>query len=88
MAKAALREITPTTLRAILTEHWLVTVGCDHEAKTDTPVCACSRVNLGTHLSIRRAVEAWAAHVAAVAFGGATAVADAAQAVGLDRHGD
>jgi hypothetical protein len=54
-------------LRTVLREHWLVSVGCDHDAGTDTPVCACSRVSLGTHPNVQAAVDAWVAHVLDVA---------------------
>jgi hypothetical protein len=48
---------------ATLTHHALVEIRCDHEAKTDTPVCNCARVALGLHPSVQAAKEAWAGHV-------------------------
>ena len=48
---------------AVLREHWLHQVECDHEKKQDRPICACSRIDLGWHHSVGAAVEAWINHV-------------------------
>jgi hypothetical protein len=58
-------ELAP--LRAVLREHYLMQVTCDHEGKRDNPVCNCQRVNLGWHPSIGAAVDAWTDHVLAAA---------------------
>lgn len=50
-------------VRAVLAEHWLFDIGCDHEAETNSPVCACCLVNLGTHPTVAGARDAWIAHV-------------------------
>ena len=50
-------------LRKVLAAHWLFDIGCNHEAGTDMPVCACANVDLGTHSTVADAVEAWAKHV-------------------------
>lgn len=52
-------------LRTVLTGHYLFEMNCDHEAKTDSPWCACCRVDLGTHPSVGEAVAAWVDHVLA-----------------------
>jgi hypothetical protein len=46
-----------------LAHHALVEIRCDHESQTDTPVCNCAVVALGSHPSVQAAKEAWAAHV-------------------------
>ena len=46
-----------------LADHALVEIRCDHDAKTDTPVCNCGIVALGTHPTVQAAKEAWALHV-------------------------
>jgi len=50
-------------LRAVLHQHYLTQITCDHERKMDNPVCACSLVNLGWHPSVGDAVGAWITHV-------------------------
>jgi hypothetical protein len=47
----------------VLTDHALVEIRCDHEAKTDTPICNCAVVALGAHPTVQKAKEAWALHV-------------------------
>jgi hypothetical protein len=49
--------------RGHLYDHWLVAVQCDHEAKTDTAVCSCSRWKDVPHASVGDAVKAWIDHV-------------------------
>jgi hypothetical protein len=46
-----------------LRAHYLAQVVCDHERKMDNPICACSRIHLGWHLSVGNAVDAWIDHV-------------------------
>lgn len=53
-------------LRAVLAEHYLAGITCDHAQERDNPVCGCSLVFLGWHPSLGAAVEAWADHVAEV----------------------
>lgn len=43
---AAEREHCAQVWRAVLTEHYLTGITCDHETKRDNPMCACSRVHL------------------------------------------
>src|SRR6185312_5337262 len=50
-------------LRAHLREHWLASIVCDHEAKTDTAVCSCSQWADTPHPSVGAAVDAWIEHV-------------------------
>lgn len=47
----------------VLRGHYLSHVTCNEETHRDNPVCACSTVNLGWHLSVGDAVEAWIQHV-------------------------
>jgi hypothetical protein len=54
---------------AVLREHALTHIECDHDTKRDTPVCACSRAFLGWHPSVGEAVEAWVQHVSRVLSG-------------------
>lgn len=48
---------------AVLRQHWLCAVECDHGSKRDKPHCACSQVDLGWHPSVGAAVEAWLTHI-------------------------
>jgi hypothetical protein len=48
---------------SVLADHALVEIRCDHDAKTDTPVCNCAVAALGAHPSVQAAKEAWALHV-------------------------
>jgi hypothetical protein len=48
-----------------LRKHWLMQMVCDHEHKTDRPMCACCDVDLGVHASVGAAVNAWIEHVLA-----------------------
>ena len=50
-------------LRAHLREHWLASIVCDHEAKTDTAICSCSQWADTPHPSVGAAVDAWIEHV-------------------------
>lgn len=52
-----------TELAAVLREHFLAQIICDHDKKQDNPVCACSKVHLGWHPSVGAAVNAWVEHV-------------------------
>lgn len=54
----------PAALRAVLAEHWLAGIDCDHETKADRPRCACSRINFGWYRTVGEAVDRWAQHVA------------------------
>ncbi|MGE5829657.1 MAG: hypothetical protein ACM30G_15055 [Micromonosporaceae bacterium] len=54
-------------LPEVLAEHSLFQIVCDPIAKTDNPICACSRVHLGWHPSIGAATRAWVAHVMEIA---------------------
>lgn len=47
----------------VLTLHALVEIRCDHDAKTDTPICNCALARLGSWPSVQKAKEAWALHV-------------------------
>lgn len=48
---------------SIVAEHALVEVRCNHGARTDTPICNCALVYLGSYPSVQAAKEAWALHV-------------------------
>lgn len=52
-----------TPFADVLRGHYLSHITCNEETHQDNPVCACSAVNLGWHLSVGDAVEAWIAHV-------------------------
>jgi Lar family restriction alleviation protein len=56
-------DVTVKALKAHLREHWLVSVVCDHEAKTDTATCSCSQWRDEPHPSVGAAVDAWIEHV-------------------------
>jgi hypothetical protein len=67
LAALSQNPVTPNTsgeaLRAHLREHWLASIVCDHEAKTDTAVCSCSQWADTPHPSVGAAVDAWIEHV-------------------------
>jgi len=50
----------------VLAEHWLYSVECDPEAKTDRAHCSCSLVAFPVRPSVGDAVRDWAEHVAAI----------------------
>jgi hypothetical protein len=50
-------------LRKHLREHYLFAIQCDHEAKTDVPLCSCSKWPCPPQPSIGEAVERWIDHV-------------------------
>jgi len=60
---AAIRADEREKVRGVLKEHYLMQVVCDPGGKRDNPVCGCSRVHLGWHLSIGAAIGAWIDHV-------------------------
>jgi hypothetical protein len=64
---AALRATPPEERDSIpadvLRQHYLSHITCNEETLRDNPVCCCSTVNLGWHLSVGDAVEAWIQHV-------------------------
>lgn len=63
-------------LVAALEVHWLAGIDCDHETKTDTARCACSRFAGTPQPSIGAAVRQWLLHVTAtVALEGLDALA-------------
>lgn len=63
------RRATPApreeALRTVLREHWLTAIDCDHEAKTDTARCYCTRWTGAPQPNVGAAVEEWIAHVLA-----------------------
>jgi hypothetical protein len=64
LAADTIDRLTSTGVtRGHLYDHWLVAVQCDHEAKTDTAVCSCSRWKDVPHASVGDAVKAWIDHV-------------------------
>ena len=50
-------------LRHSLFDHYLVHIECAHEVQQDRAICACSRVDLGFHLTVGDAVRSWIEHV-------------------------
>jgi len=50
-------------LRRVLREHWLVSVNCDHDKKTDRAQCSCSLVAFPERPSVGAAVSDWIDHV-------------------------
>lgn len=52
-------------LEDILRVHYLAQIVCDHEAKTDHAVCACSLIDLGVYPSVGQAVQSHVDHVMA-----------------------
>lgn len=52
-------------LEAILSEHYLAQIVCDHDAGTDQAICNCSQVDLGVYPSVGRAAQSWVDHVMA-----------------------
>jgi hypothetical protein len=48
---------------SVLTDHALIEIRCDEATRTDTPVCNCGLVSLGSHPSVGKAKAAWAIHV-------------------------
>jgi hypothetical protein len=51
------------TIKAVLREHWLTGIVCDHEAKTDRATCSCSVWRCEPLPSVGAAVDAWINHV-------------------------
>lgn len=47
----------------VLKEHYLTSVICDHDAKTDVACCWCTTWSSGPRPSVGEAVDAWVAHV-------------------------
>ena len=62
---ALAREDGARSMAAMLKEHWLAGIDCDHETKADRPRCACSRVNFGWYKSVGEAVNRWTEHLLA-----------------------
>jgi hypothetical protein len=60
---AASEPDSGVTVLAVLRDHWLAEIACDHDRGTDRPRCACSQVDLGEHPSVGYAVQAWINHV-------------------------
>lgn len=50
-------------LALVLRDHWLVSVNCDHTAKTDRAQCSCSLVEFPVRPSVGDAVNDWVNHV-------------------------
>jgi hypothetical protein len=50
-------------VKAHLREHWLASIVCDHDAKTDTAICSCTQWRDEPHPSVGEAVDAWIEHV-------------------------
>ncbi len=48
---------------AVLREHWLTGIECDHEARTDVATCFCARWRSEPQPSVIQAVERWIEHV-------------------------
>lgn len=48
---------------AVLREHWLTSVECDHEAGTDVATCFCAVWRSEPQPTVRHAVERWIEHV-------------------------
>lgn len=60
----ALAEVTNTdAVAAVLREHWLTGVECDHAARTDVATCYCSTWRSAPQPTHGEAVEAWVQHV-------------------------
>jgi hypothetical protein len=50
-------------LSAVLREHWLTGIVCDHEAKTDRATCWCATWQCEPQPNVGAAVERWIEHV-------------------------
>lgn len=50
-------------IESVLRDHWLVSVNCDHEKKTDRAQCACSLIQFQERPSVQDAVNDWVEHV-------------------------
>jgi hypothetical protein len=59
------RTFDSAHLRAILREHWITNIVCDHDTKTDRACCSCSAWRGNTKPSIGAAVDDWIDHVLA-----------------------
>lgn len=57
-----MREATDH-VAAVLREHWLTGLECDHDAKTDVANCFCSKWRPAPEPSVGKAVERWIEHV-------------------------
>jgi hypothetical protein len=73
-------------LSTILFDHALVEIQCDHDAKTDRPICACSLIELGWYPTVGQARQAWVDHVVAVIRGKWSTSAILRRAEGLRDH--
>jgi hypothetical protein len=65
--EAEVREAVPL---AVLKDHYLAGIECDHDRKQDRASCSCSLVDLGWQPSVGAAVDSWIAHVKSVEGGG------------------
>lgn len=63
-------SVTECSLRETLKEHWLTSVICNHEAKTDRAACFCGWVSKELP-AVGKAVDAWIDHVARYTTAGA-----------------
>jgi hypothetical protein len=61
-AAPLIRAQERAAVRAILEQHYLATIVCDHEGQRDNPQCSCSLVNLGWHPTMGAAAKAWIDH--------------------------
>ena len=52
-------------IRETLRIHWLVSVNCDREKKTNRAQCSCSLVTFLERPSVSAAVDDWVGHVIA-----------------------
>lgn len=64
IAEPVIRAAERERFIAVLADHYLFAINCDHELKRDQAWCACSLVNLGWHESVGAAVSSWIDHVA------------------------
>ena len=53
--------LTEEQVLAVLKEHWLFAIHCNHKSETDVATCACGW-NSPEHSSVGLAVEKWAEH--------------------------
>ena len=52
-----------TRLATVLQDHYLYDIGCNHQTKTDTPICACMGMKPVAYSSVGAAVQGWIKHV-------------------------
>lgn len=63
LESAGLTIVAKDRFAAVLKEHWLSHIQCNHENKTDKAFCSCSEMGGEECHSVGAAVQSWIDHV-------------------------